>query len=774
MVFKFSSVLLVLLFFHFLVASRLQASEAQSWIKAAYWYSGSEFPIADINSALFTHLIYAFAGLNSSSYELSLSSDSEEQDQVQHYSTFSSTVKQRNPSVITLISIGGGNADYSVFSTLVSNSSHRKTFIDSSIKIARLYGFQGLDLCWVSANTSSDMTNMGNLFQEWRAAVKSDAVNSSQAQLILTAAVQYKPDLESFSFPVESIRNNLNWVHVMAYDYYGPQWTNFTGAHAALYDPSSDASTDYGIKAWIGKGLSASKLVLGLPFYGYAWKLVNPRDNGIGAPATGPAITGDGSMSYKDIKGYIQRYGADIIYNATYVVKYCIIGSSWIGFDDAQVVKIKVSYAKEQSLLGYFVWQVSYDDNWVLSLAAAATAQERASSGQKKWRLLIIILTTTASVILILGSVKCYFRMRMLKSKAKESEYRANYIADTAGTFNSNVPNLQVFGIAVIEAATEGFSIENKLGEGGYGPVYKGVLPNGQEIAVKKLSKASTQGFEEFKNEVMLTAKLQHVNLVRVLGFCIEHHEQMLIYEYMPKKSLDLYLFDPIRRYQLDWRKRVSIIEGVTQGLLYLQEYSRLTIIHRDLKASNILLDEEMRPKISDFGMARIFTKDEQEANTSRIVGTYGYVPPEYVKNGLYSTKSDVYSFGVLLVQIISGKKNAAFYGPNEDLNLLEYAYELWKEGKGMEFMDPSLDDTHSLCKLMRCLQIALLCVQENANDRPSMLEISSMLQSESAVMEIPKMPAFSKRNEDKENNPALRLEVCSIDDSTISEVVGR
>ncbi|RXH74288.1 hypothetical protein DVH24_029009 [Malus domestica] len=484
--------------------SPFQPSEAQSWIKVAYWYSGSEFPISDINSPLFTHLIYAYTDVNSSSYELSSSSsDSSEQ----YYSTFTPTVKRKNPSVTTLVSIGGGNADYGVISTMLSSSSHRKSF----------------------------------LFEEWRAAIASEAAKTSQTPLILTAAVLYRPDFESFAYPVESIRDNLNWVHVVSYAYYEPQRTNFTGAHAALYDPSSDLSTDYGIKSWIGRGLSASKLVLGLPSYGYAWTLSNPRDSAIGAPAKGPAITKVGSMSYKDIKGYIDRYGADIVYNATYVAKYCVIGSAWIGFDDAEVVKIKVSYAKEQKLLGYFIWQVSLDDNWVLSLAAAA--QEGGGSGQNKRRLLVIVLTTIASVILLLGSALSYFRMRLHKSKAKESESRENDIADTAGKFNSNVPNLKIFSIADVEAATDGFSIENKLGEGGYGPVYKGVLQDGQEIAVKKLSKASTQGFEEFKNEVMLTAKLQHVNLVRVLGFCIEHHEQMLIYEYMPKKSLDLYLF---------------------------------------------------------------------------------------------------------------------------------------------------------------------------------------------------------------------------------------
>ncbi|KAL5839972.1 hypothetical protein ACOSQ4_012580 [Xanthoceras sorbifolium] len=328
--------------FHILLCLEFCSTKTQTWIKAGYWFSGSEFPVSNINSALFTHLLCAFAPVNGTSYQLIPSASDEKE-----FSNFTNTVKQKNPSVTTLLSIGGGREKYSTFSSMVSNSSYRKSFIDSSIRSDRLYGFQGLDLCWVSANTSADMSNMGVLFEEWRVAIDLEARNSSQSRLILTAAVQYSPSLDSASFPIDSIQKYLNWIHVMAYDFYMPTWENFTGAQAALYDPSSTTS------------LSASKIVLSLPFYGYAWTLVNPADNGIGAPATGPAITDDGDMSYKEIKGYIGRYGAKVTYNATYVVNYCSIGTSWIGFDDA----------KKRNLLGYFVWQVPYDDNWVLSQA---------------------------------------------------------------------------------------------------------------------------------------------------------------------------------------------------------------------------------------------------------------------------------------------------------------------------------------------------------------------------------------------------------------------
>nr|GEX12013.1 G-type lectin S-receptor-like serine/threonine-protein kinase At1g67520 [Tanacetum cinerariifolium] len=207
--------------------------------------------------------------------------------------------------------------------------------------------------------------------------------------------------------------------------------------------------------------------------------------------------------------------------------------------------------------------------------------------------------------------------------------------ASTIETNGRKGSDLMVFSFATIVAATNDFAIENKLGEGGFGPVYKGKLSDEQEIAIKRLSKTSGQGLVEFKNELILIAKLQHTNLVRVLGCCIRGEEKMLIYEYMPNKSLDFFLFDETRKALLDWPKRWKIIEGIAQGLLYLHKYSRMRVIHRDLKASNVLLDVNMNPKISDFGMARIFKQNETEAMTIRVVGTYGYMSPEYAMEGM-------------------------------------------------------------------------------------------------------------------------------------------
>ncbi|KAF3451610.1 hypothetical protein FNV43_RR07705 [Rhamnella rubrinervis] len=275
--------------------------------------------------------------------------------------------------------------------------------------------------------------------------------------------------------------------------------------------------------------------------------------------------------------------------------------------------------------------------------------------------------------------------------------------------------DLPFFDIRTLITATDNFSATNKLGEGGFGSVFKGQLVNGHDIAVKRLSKHSGQGMEEFKNEVTVIAKLQHRNLVRLLGYCIHEEEKMLIYEYLPNRSVDYFIYDETRRSHLDWRKRIEIINGIARGILYLHHDSRLKIIHRDLKASNILLDAAMNPKISDFGIAKMFGEDQTKGNTKRVVGTYGYMSPEYAMHGVYSTKSDVFSFGV---------------------------WELWKEGRMLDIVDPTLYHPFSAEEVSRCIHIGLLCVQEATTDRPTVSSVVFMLANET-TLPPPKTPAF-------------------------------
>ncbi|GKV19288.1 hypothetical protein SLEP1_g29574 [Rubroshorea leprosula] len=313
-----------------------------------------------------------------------------------------------------------------------------------------------------------------------------------------------------------------------------------------------------------------------------------------------------------------------------------------------------------------------------------------------------------------------------------------NAVADIITTIES----LQ-YGLNSIEAATNNFAESNRLGEGGFGVVYQGRFPNGQEIAVKRLLRRSGQGTEEFKNEAALVAKLQHRNLVRLLGFCVEGEEKILVYELVANKSLDYFLFDHDRRGLLDWSTRYKIIEGVARGILYLHEDSRLTVIHRDLKASNVLLDGEMNPKISDFGIARIFGVDQAQGKTKRIVGTYGYMSPEYAMHGRFSVKSDVYSFGVLVLEILSSQKNSNFCQTEGAGDLMSYAWKLWKDGRPLEMLDPILGDSYSRNEVIRCIHIGLLCVQENPAERPTMATVVLMLSSYSVTLPLPKKPAF-------------------------------
>ncbi|KAG7585001.1 Protein kinase domain [Arabidopsis thaliana x Arabidopsis arenosa] len=406
--------------------------------------------------------------------------------------------------------------------------------------------------------------------------------------------------------------------------------------------------------------------------------------------------------------------------------------------------------------------------------------------GKEKSKLLIIIFSVIGAFLLGLCIWILWKRLKAFLWKKKElpvsdiRENREHSVNSSSSPIKVLVgdqvdtPDLPIFSFESVASATGDFAEENKLGQGGFGTVYKGNFSEGREIAVKRLSGKSKQGLEEFKNEILLIAKLQHRNLVRLLGCCIEDNEKMLLYEYMPNKSLDRFLFDESKRGSLDWRKRWEIIGGIARGLLYLHRDSRLKIIHRDLKASNILLDTEMNPKISDFGMARIFNYRQDQANTIRVVGTYGYMAPEYAMEGIFSEKSDVYSFGVLILEIVSGRKNLSFRG-SEHGSLIGYAWHLWSQGKTKELIDPTVKDTRDVTEAMRCIHVGMLCTQDSVIHRPNIGSVLLMLESRTSQLPRPRQPTFHSFL----NSGEIELnldghDVASVNDVTFTTIVGR
>lgn len=339
-------------------------------VHGGYWLADSGLQASDIDSSLFTHLFCAFAQLNPATNQLTLSPEC---------SSFPQTVQKKNPSVITLLSIGGGSGDQSsALSSMASQPSSRKAFINSSITLARSNHYDGLDLDWEQQTNPSQMANLATLLDEWRAAANAESSATGADPLILTAAVGIYPQTRfaQTSYPTAAIARSLDWVNVMAYDFYDLTVSPVTRASAALFDPTGGVSGSKGVQAWIDAGVPREQLVLGFPFYGYAWKLADSENHGLLAPAAGvDSSIGDaqyGTVTYNAIKQqFIGPKAASVVYNSSYGTNYCYSGKTWIGYDDIQTISAKVTYAKTNGLFGYFAWHLAQDYNWALSKQAS-------------------------------------------------------------------------------------------------------------------------------------------------------------------------------------------------------------------------------------------------------------------------------------------------------------------------------------------------------------------------------------------------------------------
>ncbi|KAK9126139.1 hypothetical protein Scep_014985 [Stephania cephalantha] len=289
--------------------------------------------------------------------------------------------------------------------------------------------------------------------------------------------------------------------------------------------------------------------------------------------------------------------------------------------------------------------------------------------------------------------------------------------------------NVRLFSYNALRSATRNLHRSNKLGEGGFGVVYRGTLRDGTEVAIKSLSTESSQGIREFLNEINVISNVRHPNLVQLIGCCTDGRNRVLVYEYLENNSLAAALLAPKSRIHLDWPKRVSIIMGTARGLAFLHDEAKPCIIHRDIKASNILLDRDFNPKIGDFGLARLIPNYASHVST-RVAGTVGYLAPEYALSGQLTKKADVYSFGVVLLEVVSGRSSSTSAWGTDMMLLVEWTWKLQEEGRLLNIADPELVD-YSDDEVLRFIKVALLCTQAVPHQRPSMNEVIEMLSNE-------------------------------------------
>lgn len=356
--------------------------------------------------------------------------------------------------------------------------------------------------------------------------------------------------------------------------------------------------------------------------------------------------------------------------------------------------------------------------------------------------LVIVVSVVSSVVVLVVGiAIGIYIWKRRYVQKKRRG---SNDVRKLVKTLNDSSLN---FKYSTIEKATRAFDNANKLGHGGFGTVYKGVLYDGREIAVKRLFFNNRHRAADFFNEVNIISSVEHKNLVRLLGCSCSGPESLLIYEYLPNKSLDRFIFDPMKGKALNWEKRYEIIVGTAEGLVYLHENSKIKIIHRDIKASNILLDSRLRAKIADFGLARSFQEDKSHISTA-IAGTLGYMAPEYLAHGQLTEKADVYSFGVLVLETVTGRQNNRSKNAEYSESLVTIAWKHFRSGTIQQLYDPNLmlhnhQDSDVTSKVLRVVHIGLLCTQEIQSLRPTMSKALQMLTKSEEHLPAPTNPPF-------------------------------
>lgn len=338
-----------------------------------------------------------------------------------------------------------------------------------------------------------------------------------------------------------------------------------------------------------------------------------------------------------------------------------------------------------------------------------------------------------AAILFVFGL--CLFSRRKWKQKFAHRPLDGKDLVSFEGT-------PMFYSYTDLRSATNNFHPDNKLGQGGFGAVYKGVLQDGSFVAIKELSAGSMQGQEEFMNEVNLITGVQHRNLVKLKGCCLEGDQPVLVYEYLENRSLDKILFEPCDTIFLDWPTRFNIIVGIARGLAYLHEESQTRIIHRDIKASNILLDTKLQPKIADFGLARLFVEDTSHI-TTRVAGTRGYMAPEYAYRGKLTVKADVYSFGIVVLEIVSGRKNTDSKACEEQEYLVDWTWNLHEQGCLLDLPDSRLNKDYKEDEVLRVIHVAMLCVLPVAHMRPSMSRAISMLVGDVEVGALPVKPDY-------------------------------